>query len=68
MSSPAVGDSEKLISPAYRIYVAGHRGMAGSAICRALVSKGYGEAGGGALLTARQRNQIYSPRIDRLTN
>jgi len=52
MSSPAVGDSEKLISPADRIYVAGHRGMAGSAICRALVAKGYGEAGGGALLTA----------------
>ena len=52
MSSPAVGDSEKLISPADRIYVAGHRGMAGSAICRSLVSKGYGEAGGGALLTA----------------
>jgi GDP-L-fucose synthase len=26
--------------------------MAGSAICRALVAKGYGEAGGGALLTA----------------
>ena len=52
MSSPAVGDSEKLISPADRIYVAGHRGMAGSAICRALVSKGYGEAGDGALLTA----------------
>ena len=52
MSSQAVGDSEKLISPADRIYVAGHRGMAGSAICRSLVSKGYGEAGGGALLTA----------------
>ena len=52
MSSPAVGDSEKLISPADRIYVAGHRGMAGSAICRALVAKCYGEAGGGALLTA----------------
>ena len=52
MSSPAVGDSEKLISPADRIYVAGHRGMAGSANCRSLVSKGYGEAGGGALLTA----------------
>ena len=52
MSAPAVGDSEKLISPADRIYVAGHRGMAGSAICRSLVAKGYGEAGGGALLTA----------------
>ena len=52
MSSPAVGDSEKLISPADRIYVAGHRGMAGSAICRALVANCYGEAGGGTLLTA----------------
>ena len=52
MSSLAVGDSEKLITPVDRIYVAGHRGMAGSAICRALVAKGYGEAGGGALLTA----------------
>ena len=44
--------SGRLISPGDRIYVAGHRGMAGSAICRALVAKGYGEAGGGALLTA----------------
>ena len=42
----------KLISQGDRIFVAGHRGMAGSAICRALVAKGYGEAGGGALLTA----------------
>jgi GDP-L-fucose synthase len=41
-----------LISPTDRIYVAGHRGMAGSAICRALLAKGYGEAGCGALLTA----------------
>jgi GDP-L-fucose synthase len=49
MSSPS---SQPLITPADRIYVAGHRGMAGSAICRALVVKGYGEAGGGALLTA----------------
>ena len=52
MSSLAPGDSEKLITPDDRIYVAGHRGMAGSAICRALVAKGYGEAGGGASLTA----------------
>ena len=52
MVSPVVGHSEKLISPADRIYVAGHRGMAGSAICRSLVAKGSGEAGGGALLTA----------------
>ena len=52
MVSPVAGHSEKLISLADRIYVAGHRGMAGSAICRSLVAKGYGEAGGGALLTA----------------
>lgn len=38
---------EPLISPADRIYVAGHRGMAGSAICRALQRAGYSE-----LLTA----------------
>jgi GDP-L-fucose synthase len=44
--------SPPLISATDRIYVAGHRGMAGSAICRALLAKGYGEAGGGALLTA----------------
>ncbi len=49
MSTPL---PKPLISPSDRIYVAGHRGMAGSAICRALVAKGYGEAGGGALLTA----------------
>ena len=30
-----------LITPADRIFVAGHRGMAGSAICRALHRKGY---------------------------
>ncbi len=64
MSSPAVGDSEKLISPADRIYVAGHRGMAGSAICRALVAKGYGEAGGGALLTAaRSELDLLDPVV-----
>ncbi len=32
-----------LITPADRIFVAGHRGMAGSAICRALQRAGYGE-------------------------
>ena len=43
----------KLIKPTDRIYVAGHRGMAGSAICRALQRAGYGDpAQGGALLTA----------------
>jgi len=30
-----------LITPADRIFVAGHRGMAGSAICRALARGGY---------------------------
>jgi GDP-L-fucose synthase len=30
-----------LITPADRIFVAGHRGMAGSAICRALTRAGY---------------------------
>ena len=40
-----------LITPADRIFVAGARGMAGSAICRALQAKGYGDpANGGALL------------------
>lgn len=42
-----------LITPADRIFVAGHRGMAGSAICRALQRAGYGDKSvGGALLTA----------------
>ena len=36
MSTP---DSQLLITPADRIYVAGHRGMAGSAICRALMAE-----------------------------
>ena len=42
-----------LITPADRIFVAGHRGMAGSAICRALKRSGYGDpAHAGGLLTA----------------
>jgi len=32
-----------LLSPADRIFVAGHRGMAGSAIGRALQRAGYGD-------------------------
>jgi GDP-L-fucose synthase len=45
--------STKLITPEDRIFVAGPRGMAGSAICRALHRSGYGDASqGGALLTA----------------
>ena len=45
-----------LITPADRIFVAGHRGMAGSAICRALQRAGYGDpAQGGALLTVPRK-------------
>ena len=40
----------ELITPADRIYVAGHRGMAGSAICRALQRAGYPQ-----LLTATRQ-------------
>ena len=36
-------DSSTLINPADRIFVAGHRGMAGSAICRALQRTGYSQ-------------------------
>jgi GDP-L-fucose synthase len=43
----------RLLTPADRVFVAGHRGMAGSAIGRALQRAGYGDAAqGGALLTA----------------
>ena len=46
-----------------RIFVAGHRGMAGSAICRALHSRGYAmPSHGGALLTAtRQELDLLDP-------
>jgi GDP-L-fucose synthase len=52
-----------LITPADRIYVAGHRGMAGSAISRALQRAGYGDpAAGGALLSAtRQELDLLDP-------
>ena len=33
-----------------RIFVAGANGMAGKAICRALVYKGYGKADGGVIM------------------
>ena len=46
-----------LITPADRIFVAGHRGMAGSAICRALQRAGYNQ-----LLTAtRQELDLLDP-------
>ena len=52
MSEPGL-PQERLIRPGDPILVAGHRGMAGSAICRALQRAGYGDpAQGGALLTA----------------
>ena len=45
--------STLLLQPNDRIFVAGHRGMAGGAICRALQQRGYGDpAQGGALVTA----------------
>ncbi|MCP9789057.1 GDP-L-fucose synthase [Cyanobium sp. Maggiore-St4-Cus] len=52
-----------LITAADRIYVAGHRGMAGSAICRALRRSGYGDpAQGGALLSAtREELDLLDP-------
>lgn len=47
-----------LLTPADRIFVAGHRGMAGAAILRALQRAGHGDpAAGGALLTA-DRNRL----------
>ena len=33
--------TKKLISKSDKIYIAGHKGMAGSAICRAFQKKGY---------------------------
>jgi GDP-L-fucose synthase len=46
-----------------RIFVAGHRGMAGSAICRALTRRGYADpAQGGTLLVAnRQEVDLLDP-------
>ncbi len=41
IQNPAKHSSNKLISSEDRIFVAGHRGMAGSAICRALQKNGY---------------------------
>jgi GDP-L-fucose synthase len=54
-----------LITPADRIFVAGHRGMAGSAICRALQRAGYGDpAQGGALLTVpRKELDLLDPAV-----
>jgi GDP-L-fucose synthase len=48
----------KRISPADRIFVAGHRGMAGSAICRALQRAGYGEI----LTASRSELDLLDPQ------
>lgn len=52
-----------LLHPTDRIFVAGHRGMAGSAISRALQRRGFAEAAqGGALLVAdRQELDLLDP-------
>ena len=51
-----------LITPADRIFVAGHRGMAGSAICRALQRAGYPQ-----LLTATRQelDLLDGPAVER---
>jgi GDP-L-fucose synthase len=49
---------EQRISPADRIFVAGHRGMAGSAICRALQRAGYGEI----LTASRSELDLLDPQ------
>lgn len=51
-----------LITPADRIAVAGHRGMAGSAICRALQRAGYGQ-----ILTATRQDLdlLDAPAVQR---
>ena len=53
----------KLINTADRIYVAGHRGMAGSAICRALQHSGYGDTrqGEGILKPPRENLDLLDP-------
>ena len=50
--------SQRLIQPSDRIYVAGHRGMAGSAIGRALQRGGYNNL----LTTSRQELDLLDPQ------
>jgi GDP-L-fucose synthase len=49
---------EQRISPTDRIFVAGHRGMAGGAICRALQRAGYGEI----LTASRSELDLLDPQ------
>ena len=59
----AAPSQAKRMHRADRIFVAGHRGMAGSAICRALQRAGYGDpAHGGALLrVTREELDLLDP-------
>ncbi len=68
ISHPELMLNQPLIHPGDRIFVAGHRGMAGSAILRALHQQGFGaKASGGALLTAtrEQLDLIDAAAVDR---
>ena len=47
---------EKKINLNEKIFVAGARGMAGSAICRALYKNGYGKINGGEILNLLEKN------------
>ena len=57
-----MNQTSPLITPADRIFVAGHRGMAGSAICRALQRAGYSQ-----LLTASREelDLLDGPAVQR---
>ena len=54
--------TQPLITPSDRIFVAGHRGMAGGAICRALQRSGYGQ-----ILTASRTelDLLAGPAVER---
>ena len=41
-----------------RIFVAGAKGMAGSAICRSLLKKGYGQKENDGILLTPSRNEL----------
>ena len=48
----------ELLQPTDRIFVAGSRGMAGSAICRALVRNGFGNSDSGGQLLSPVREEL----------
>ena len=53
---------EKLVNRKDKIFIAGHKGMAGSAICRSLFKKGYGNTikSGGLLLPTRNELDLLN--------